>query len=108
MYDYHQMEKDMKDYFAESCTWKKPMCPEGECEVCDRRRKEAELFEEHGGWRNMEDEFTWVMWLRDNGDDIFGCDWWESVPSGRKLGPCIPLHLEGLKAAMTQLKEKAA
>jgi hypothetical protein len=105
VYDCHQMEKEMKEHFAESCTWKSPMCPEGECEVCDQRRKEEKLFEEYGGWRNMEDEFTWVWWLREYGHKVFGDDWWECVPSGKVLGPCIPLHLDGLKAAMKQLEE---
>lgn len=113
VFDSTQIEEDMKAYFADSCTYKKPMCPEGECECCDLRRKEAKLFEEHGGWGYMEDEFTWVEWLRANADDVFGADWWESLPSGEKLGPCIHLHLKGLKAAFEYLdkvggKEKAS
>lgn len=106
VFDYQQMEEDMKEYFAESCVHKQPVCKEGECEVCDLRRKEAKLFKENYGWNNMEDEYTWVCWLRDNGDEVFGGDWWETVPSGKKLGPCIGLHLKGLKAAFAQLDQK--
>ena len=106
VYDEDEMQKDLKDRFAEGCTYKKPMCPEGECECCDQRRKEAKLFEEYGGWRNLEDEFTWVAWAREYGHEVFGDCWWECMPSGKRLGPCIPLHLEGLKAAMAQLKER--
>lgn len=106
VFDCHQIEEDMRQYFAEGCGCNKPMCPEGECECCDQRRKEAQLFEEHGGWRHMEDEFTWVAWLRDYGYEVFGDCWYESVPNGKRLGPCIHLHLEGLKRAMAQLKEK--
>ncbi len=105
VFDCNTLHKNMKDYFADSCMSKKPMCPKGECECCDTRRKEEKLFDENGGWRNMEDEFTWVYWLRDNGDEVFGCDWWESVPGGKKLSPCIELHLEGLKAAFESLKK---
>lgn len=105
VYDDEQMHQDMKDYFADGCTRNEPRCPEGECECCDGRRKEEKLFEEHNGWGHMEDEFTWVSWLRENGDDVFGYDWWESVPSGKKLGACIKLHLEGLKAAFESLKK---
>lgn len=107
----HELEENLKEYFAESCTRNQPQCPEGECEDCDRRRKEEKLFGEtggalHGGWDCTGDEFEWVEWLREYGDDVFGQDWWESVPSGKMLDPCIKLHLEGLKRAMAQLKEK--
>lgn len=107
-YDYQQMEDNMKSYFADGCMRGEPMCPEGECEDCDLRRKEAKLFEENYGWNNMEDEFTWVCWLRENGDEVFGQDWWESIPNGEKLGPCFHLHLKGLKAAFAQLDALAA
>lgn len=99
VFDYKTLRDNMKEYFAEGCTSNEPMCPEGECESCDLRRKEEKLFEENYGWNNMEDEYTWVVWLRDNGDEVFGADWWESVPSGMTLGPCVKLHLEGLKRA---------
>lgn len=108
VYDEYELRKDLRDRFAEGCTYKQPMCPEGECEVCDSRRKEAKLFGEWGGWDNLEDEFTWVTWTREHGQAVFGPEWWKCIPSGKVLGPCIPLHLEGLKAAMAQLKEKAA
>lgn len=106
VYDSHEMEKEMKEYFSNGCSYKEPLCPEGECECCDRTRSEEKLFEEHAGWSYMEDEHTWVGWLRDYADEVFGQDWWESIPSGRVLGPCIPLHLEGLKAAVAQLDTK--
>ena len=107
VFDYDTMRNNMLEYFADGCTRNEPRCEEGSCEVCDLRRKEEALFEEHSGWSFMEDEHTWVMWLRDHGDDVFGYDWWESVPSGKKLGPCISLHLEGLKRAFEHLKRTA-
>jgi hypothetical protein len=107
VFDRETLEKNMKEHFADSCTYKQPMCPEGECECCDTRRKEEKLFEEYGGWQAMSDEFEWVTWLRENGDEVFGCDWWESIPSDKALGPCIHLHLKGIKAAMAQLEKLA-
>ncbi len=105
VFDYRALEKNLKAHFIESCTWKDPMCPEGECECCDERRKEEKLFDEYGGWLNMEDEDTWGTWLRENGDDVFGPGWWESVPTGMILSPCIHLHLEGLKRAFKSLRK---
>lgn len=106
VWDGHVLEANLKEYFADGCTYKQPMCSEGECECCDQRRKEAALFEEHGGWRHTDDEYDWVWWLRENGDAVFGFDWWEGVPNGRRLDPSVKLHLEGLKAALAQLEAK--
>ena len=109
VFDSDALEKRMKEYFADGCTMREPRCPKGECECCDLRRKEEHLFsqDEYNGWGHMEDEFTWVAWLRENGDAVFGADWWESVPTGMILGPCIHLHLKGLRDAFEYLaKEK--
>lgn len=108
VFDREEIEKQMKAYFADGCTYKKPMCKKGECECCDERRKEEVLFTEHSGWYALSDEFEWVTWLRECGDDVFGPDWWESVPSGMILGPCIHLHLKGIKAAFAYLGKSAA
>ena len=44
--------------------------------------------------------------MREYGHDVFGSDWWKSVPNGKMIDPCVKLHLEGLKRAVVQLKGK--
>jgi hypothetical protein len=73
------------------------------------RAEEAKKFDDASGWRYLGDsEFEWNYWLRENAYDVFGEEWYEGILGnlGKVLGPCIPLHLEGLKAAMQQVREK--
>jgi hypothetical protein len=120
-FDYNTLRRNLKEYFDEfkndedynpgpGDPCEDPPPDEDDvlplfCEEHRQRAKEEKLFEEHMGWHSMEDEFTWVEWLRVHGDDVFGYDWWESVPNGKMLDPCIKLHLEGLKAAFESLKK---
>lgn len=108
VFDTDTLRGRMKEYFADSCTHDKPMCETGFCECCDLRRAEELSFDEYNGWSNMEDEYVWVTWLREHGHDVFGSDWWESIPSGDTLGSCISLHLKGLKRAFEYLEKNSS
>jgi len=107
-YVFNNDEKDrvMKEKFADLCEVEEGEEP-CDCESCETLRREADLFDEHGGWDHMQDEHEWAMWLRDNASDVFGDDWWDgSVPECKVLGPCLSLHLRGLKLAMAQVHVK--
>jgi hypothetical protein len=74
----------------------------------ESRAGELEEFERFDGWRALDSKFEWEMWCWNHAYDVFGGCWYEGVCAnpGKVLGPCIPLHLTGLKRAMAQLKEE--
>ena len=64
-------------------------------------------FEENHGWSAIHDQYEWVAWIREYGQEVFGDDWWESSISdpGRTLNIRCYGHLLGLKMAFEQIGE---
>ena len=121
VFDSHFLEEEMKDYFAREreqwcdCQEDGECDCEGDCdcaeesykcEDCINREEAEQKFKEDGGWGAMEGEHEWVEWLRTYADDIFGVDWWEGMPDGKRYDTCVLLHLEGLKRAVAYLDEQ--
>lgn len=104
-YDSIDAERDLREYFYEF----RDSNYDKNDEEHARRDKEFERFEEALGWYALEDEFEWVAWLRENAEEVFGADWWDSgffAGVGKRLDNHIEAHRIGLQAAFVQLKEK--
>ncbi len=112
-FDYKEAEKDIKQYFDEFAKDRNheyepdPDVKWANEELIGRAKQEM-LFDYWNGHGNLEDQYTWVAWMRDHADEVFGDDWWDGgfpVDCGEKLSERTKLHHDGLKAAFKQLNK---
>lgn len=61
------------------------------------------LFRERDGAAALCGEFDWIEWIRENGHDVFGGDYYEYGEVGKDVSYRCVFHLEGVKAATRQL-----
>ncbi len=76
------------------------------------KQSSLDAFRERDGASALDDEYSWVAWLRENGVDVFGGDYYEYGAVGKDVSYRCLMHLEGVKAAARQLgligRERAA
>jgi len=67
-----------------------------------------EEFEEKGGEEALCDEREWEEWLRENGHEVMGDDFYEwAFGIGKTINTRCVYHFIGLQMAMKQIKENA-
>lgn len=97
LFDSNHLRKELEELFDKEKTW---------CSYEDEELNEIEKrFEEDHGWRNIESYIEWNAWLYENADEVFGADWHEFVPDGRRYDDCMIGHHVALKMAMEQIKK---
>lgn len=82
-------------------------------EEIERMRNDGEEIDDNlvyeGRSALVESQWEWEYWLREEGTQLFGQDWWEFAPKfGKVISDRCLLHLLGLKLAIQQLQEGAA
>jgi hypothetical protein len=57
---------------------------------------------------HIDDEHSWIEFLREHGSDVFGDDYWESgaIRVGKCQNPIINIHKTALDAALKQLADR--
>lgn len=60
------------------------------------------------GFDYIYDMYEWIGWIQANGEEVFGCDYWEIGLDGMRLNPRCESHLIGLKMAFEQIDKEAA
>lgn len=71
-------------------------------------RQRYQYFKENGGPSALYHEQEWAQWLSEHGVEALGDDYWEFGMFGRVIHVRCHGHLQGLKRAMAQLREKGS
>ena len=67
------------------------------------RERWLQKYRDSGGGSAMEDEHSYVAWMREHGEELFGDNWWELGSPGHELAIRCEGHLVGLKKAFAWL-----
>lgn len=109
------------DYFAGKCaaseygrgnqTWNPEHlqeCLEFHFDDAEEGRELRERWEQSRGSSALaQGEGEWTEWLRHDGHEVFGCDWWDMGLDGMWTSMRCEGHLLGIKMAMEQLNDRS-
>ena len=112
VWDPQQAEETLKKYFGFYKTGHFAEDRSYDDERSMRAGQEAR-FNDVGGYRGAWDALSskdeWTIWCAEHAWGVFGDSWYELTElsnPGRRLDAGVELHLEGLKRAVAQFKEK--